>query len=43
MNMEFDDLEECFEVGVDSIANEVEKLDNDDVGSTMKGLMRKMM
>ena len=39
--MEFDDLEECFEV--DSIAGEVENLDDDDVGSTMKDLMRKMM
>ena len=41
MDMEFDDLEECFEV--DSIADEVEKLDDDDVGSAMKDLMRKMM
>ena len=41
--MEFDDVEECFEVDVDSIADEVEKLDDDHgVGSTMKDLMREM-
>ena len=44
MNMEFDDVEECFEIDVDSIADEVEKLDDDDdVCSTIKNLMRKMM
>ena len=43
MNLEFN-LEECFEVDVNSIADEVEKLDDDDdVGSTMKDLMPKMM
>ena len=42
--MEFDYLEESFEVGVDSMAGEVKKLDDDDdVGSTMKDLMRKLM
>ena len=39
--MDFDDLEDCFEVDVDSIADEVEKLDDGDVGSTMKDLMQK--